>query len=383
MILIESTDFSEENFKNNQNEEEDNGSETDTINEEQENENLTFHNVPQQEELLQIEHKKLDDEYFKNLQDDEVETSDLNHLEPKLREAWIQMRKLDKKLALVSKKEKQVKKETIALIEKNRAELELLRLTSEHKESKSEAENTAHFLALTNVDLDGELENDLESNMSEILTPVFKTQVIDQNDSINGSRLENAKTATNESDNLNNSSSKSETSSNFTNNSKAKSSIKSNSKSKTKNQKGTEKNFIKRNIKLAQDAGGVLAMTDEEKQRLNEILLNLDNTDTRHSDMVQLNQENEMIVEYNPRSIELSDGDGFKPNRDELEKLSRINTALEKRNYSRNSNSRVSRTSQSQFSSFNVEQDAYHGLLVILKFRKNIFYHVFLSNSKF
>lgn len=315
---------------------------------------------------MPIEHKKLDDEYFKNLKDDEIETSDLNHLEPKLREAWIQMRKLDKKLALVSKKEKQVKKETIALIEKNRAELELLRLTSEHKESKSEAENTAHFLALTNVDLDGEFENDLESNMSEILTPVFKTQVVEQNDSTNGSRLETLKTPTNESDNLNNLSSKSQTSSNFTNSSKTKSSIKSNSKSKTKNPKDTEKNFIKRNIKLAQDAGGALAMTDEEKQRLNEILLDMDNFDAKKSNIVQINQDNEMIVEYNPRSIELLDGDGFKPNRDELEKLSRINTALEKRNYSRNSHSRVSGTSQSQFSSFNVEQDAYHGLLVIV-----------------
>jgi hypothetical protein len=38
--------------------------------------------------------------------DDDVETADLMHLEPKLRDAWIKMRKLDKKLARLGKKEK-------------------------------------------------------------------------------------------------------------------------------------------------------------------------------------------------------------------------------------------------------------------------------------
>ena len=81
--------------------------------------------------------------------DDFVETSDLMHLEPKLRDAWIKMRKLDKILVRVCKREKQVKRETLALIEKNRAELELLRLTTDHKVSNMEAQNTAHCVALS------------------------------------------------------------------------------------------------------------------------------------------------------------------------------------------------------------------------------------------
>ncbi|RNA22814.1 fibrous sheath-interacting 1, partial [Brachionus plicatilis] len=365
-LLKESSNFSEDKTGSNEIEEDPNDSETDTLNgnEEMENDNLSFQKVPQQQEPIFIEHKKLDDEFFKNLKnDDEIDTSDLNHLEPKLREAWIQMRKLDKKLALMIKKEKQVKRETIAFIEKNRAELELLRLTSDHKESKSEAENTAHFLALTNVDLDADPENDSESNLSySNLTPIFKTQVFDQNDSIDGSRVGTPKTPKT-ADYFENLPSNSETSSNFTQSSKTKSSTKANSKSKLKNQKGAEKNFIQRNIKLAQDTGGVLAMTEEEKQRLNEILLDMDSVDAKNSNVSQLNQENVMIVEYNPRLVVLSDGDGFKPNQDELEKLKRINTALEKRNYSRSTISRVSGISQSQFSSYTVDQDAYHGLL--------------------
>ncbi|CAF0747365.1 unnamed protein product [Brachionus calyciflorus] len=358
--------------------------EDETLEEEDDDEDLDYNNEPnsqtnsfvsssqndeKQSQPLAIEHKKLNDEYFKNLKDDDdVETSDLDHLEPKLREAWIQMRRLDKKLDLVSKKERQVKRETFALIQKNRAELELLRLNGEHKESKLETENTAHFLALTNVDLDEDFEKDFSSNESETLTPVFKTQIPDLNESDlnDSSRLSMPKKASIE--NKTNLPSKSDVSSNFTKSSKAKSSL--NSKSNiAQNKKSQEKNFIKRNIKLAQDAGGALAMTDEEKQRLNEILLDLDNLENNDKNKNNLGIMNggdnsTLLVEYNPMSVNLAEGDGFTPNHDELEKLKRINTALEKRNYSRNTSSRVSgMLSQSQFSNFHViEPESYYPL---------------------
>jgi HSP90 family molecular chaperone len=133
---------------------------------------------------------------YKNLNDDEIETADLAHLEPKLREAWIKMRKLDKILERVCKKERMVKKETINLIEKNRADLHQLRLTSDHKESKQEAENTAHFLALSYFDLDDEIERDEITNLNEdepMMTPVFKTQVpYNMDDLISNSDNKNA-----------------------------------------------------------------------------------------------------------------------------------------------------------------------------------------------
>lgn len=122
-------------------------------------------------------------------------------------------------------------------------------------------------------------------------------------------------------------------------------------------------------FKLAQDAGGVLAMTDEEKQRLNELLLDMDNfdNDKTRSNLAQPEGESAtFIVEYNPNAISLAQGDGFTPNKDEMEKLKRINTALEKRNYSRLTTSRISRMSGQLFQNSNphvIESDLYENLL--------------------
>ena len=125
--------------------------------------------------------------FGKENDDDDVETADLMHLEPKLRDAWIKMRKLDKKLARISKKEKQVKLETMALIEKNRAELEVLKYTSIHKESAIEIANTARFLSLAYCDIDEEVEKEYPLD-NEPSTPVFKTQLPDIDESQESSR---------------------------------------------------------------------------------------------------------------------------------------------------------------------------------------------------
>ncbi len=95
--------------------------------------------------------------------DDEIKTDDLNHLEPKLRDAWIEMRRLDKVLKRVSDKEKRVKTETKSLVEKYRVELDLLKMTSDRKESQQEQENTANYISLTYLDRNNELEDDDES----------------------------------------------------------------------------------------------------------------------------------------------------------------------------------------------------------------------------
>ena len=100
----------------------------------------------------------------------------MEHLEPKLREAWTQMRRLDKKLARCTLRERTVKKETAALIEKNRAEINQLRLAADRKETRWEAENTAHFLALAYHDLDEELGSEVDGELGPS-TPLFKTQV--------------------------------------------------------------------------------------------------------------------------------------------------------------------------------------------------------------
>lgn len=68
--------------------------------------------------------------------DSEIFIDDLVNMEEKLRDAWIKMRKLDKKLEKCCKQERMVKRETLALIEKNRAEIESLRIETNHKVDK-------------------------------------------------------------------------------------------------------------------------------------------------------------------------------------------------------------------------------------------------------
>ncbi len=263
-------------------------------------------------------------ETLKNNEEDEVETSDLAHLEPKLREAWIKMRKLDKILERVTKKEKIVKRETISLIEKNKAELEILRLTSDHKESKQEAENTAHFLALSYIDLDDEIEIDSLMDIKEAsTTPLFKTQVPNEMDEFFFSNSKNEEnnsyksTDTNKKNHESISSTKLKTSSNI---SEKKKKISVNVNVKRKNH--TEKDFINRNIQLVQDTGGALAMTEDEKQRLNEIMLDMeefeDVKENKNKDQFMIEEKNEntnYLVEYNPYTILLAEGDGFTPDR--------------------------------------------------------------------
>lgn len=113
-------------------------------------------------------------------------------------------------------------------------------------------------------------------------------------------------------------------------------------------------------------------MTDDEKQRLNELLLDMDNydSDKQRSLLNQIPESDNstFLIEYNPSAVSLAQGDGFTPNKDELDKLKRINTALEKRNYSRLTTSRVSSfsTHPQSNSSHVIDSEMYQGLLVTL-----------------
>jgi hypothetical protein len=193
-----------------------------------------------------INHLENKDEPIDYQIENEIETSDLQHLEPKLKEAWIKMRKLDKILEKVCLKEKKVKIETQQLISRNRKELELIRLNSEHKESKSEAENTAHFLSLSYINVDDDMIKELDFN-NEPSTPVFKTQLPDTDrDRINDSSL-NSHTRIKENDKLSK-----------TNSIKSSNNLSSNTNKTTHSQKKNsydpsdlhEKNFIRRNIEV-------------------------------------------------------------------------------------------------------------------------------------
>ena len=261
--------------------------------------------------------RKHNNYYNKEIDDDEIETSDLNHLEPKLRDAWIKMRKLDKKLANLNKKEKQVKRETLALIEKNRAELELLKYTSVHKESAIEIANTARFLSLTYCDIDDEIERDYPLD-SEPSTPVFKTQLpdIDENESLvdtNEAENDSTKKTPKKEANLSENSSKKNASASVSSSNKTKtqnSTTSSNKKNASKDQTNQSgKDFIKRNILLAQDDAGALAMTEDEKQRLNELMVDMDEYDKNRPAINEENVEGDtVVVEYNPFAVTIIQG---------------------------------------------------------------------------
>lgn len=98
---------------------------------------------------------------------------------------------------------------------------------------------------------------------------------------------------------------------------KKKSSISSNSTTNTKDtlkkSKVPEKDFIKRNIQLAKELGGTWALTDDEKQRLNELLK-------------EDEQENALAIPNQPIN-------GYAPSTSEIQRLKEIDDLLETEYY--------------------------------------------------
>jgi hypothetical protein len=114
-------------------------------------------------------------------------------------------------------------------------------------------------------------------------------------------------------------------------------------------------------------------MTEDEKSRLNEIMLDIDGFgDNKQVAIKEGSEENQtLIVDYNPFAVSLVQGDGFTPEKNALERLKHIDSVLEKRNSSRltshstasgftNSTNLKSATVTSNV----VEPDMYFGLMV-------------------
>ncbi len=116
-------------------------------------------------------------------------------------------------------------------------------------------------------------------------------------------------------------------------------------------------------------------MTDIERQRLDELLLDIDKFDANHKsiqpDAIDPDT-NTHIVEYNPFSVCLAPGDGFTPDEAEAAKLREIDTRLERRMSRLNSgaygsvasSSRLSTTTKkSNSTQHTVDADVYLNLL--------------------
>jgi hypothetical protein len=85
-----------------------------------------------------------------------------------------------------------------------------------------------------------------------------------------------------------------------------------------------------------QDSGGVLAMTAEEKKRLEELMAEIDETDDKIDVCLQAENNNlTYLVNYNPSLVVVDQGDGFTPNREDLERLKHIDSIIENRIVSR------------------------------------------------
>ncbi|CAF0841463.1 unnamed protein product [Adineta steineri] len=247
--------------------------------------------------------------FIKHLQEkyqaDKQDTLEIGN-EAKLDDAYLKMKRLDKALEEAFEKEKQVKVETMSLMKKLRSEMQSMTsiLPDDTNELSHTQSNLKRFLALDDeiLKLDGGY---LEYDNSNTPESIFKTQINDPLDDSN---------SVHKSDKV---SSNSNTKSSSLNKNKKKSSISSNStinsKDKSKQTKPPEKDFIKRNIQLAKEAGGAWALTDDEKQRLKQLL-----------------DEDEQV---NVVALPGSHINGYIPSINESQRLKEIDDLLEKEYY--------------------------------------------------
>ncbi|XP_078492269.1 uncharacterized protein LOC100176675 [Ciona intestinalis] len=220
----------------------------------------------------------------------EAKTNEEN-LDQKMEEAVARMRKLDGILAEKVQREKQVKRETLIYQKLLQSDL------NEPKQKESIPtdvnKNTVKFLAL--LPPPQQLEVLLERNEvsqppqpPQPPQPIFPTQIIEdttklKQDPSPPTRPHSSVEST--SDNLDHETTQ------------------RSSSSKCRSTKQNEKqNFIKRNIELVKEAGSYVQMTDEEKQRLSELLQDLNEEAFNETEMKMVpTQQNG----YSPDPIEL------------------------------------------------------------------------------
>ncbi|XP_055880155.1 fibrous sheath-interacting protein 1-like isoform X2 [Biomphalaria glabrata] len=217
-----------------------------------------------------------------------IDTDD--EMDPKLREAIIKMNKLDKILKKKVKQEKEVKKERLLLERRIRKEIGELEQGGSHvREIKL---NTEKFLSLElppshneGIKLDDEVK---------VFPPVFQTQI--DEDLLKQSKSGNNKTS--DSNHLDKSTTESRISTS------RQSDRSGTSMSKVGSKSNKSKNFIKRNKKLASQADEPIAMTDDEKRRLKELLDGID--DLPDVENIDESQETRLQISLQP-------GEGFCP----------------------------------------------------------------------
>ena len=177
-------------------------------------------------------------------------------------------------------------------------------LSTDPNEMSHTQTNLKRFLALDDeiLKLDGCVIDDNDDN-DHPTESIFKTQINDPLADSNSTHKSERESSTSETKSLPGKKKKTSLSSNST----------TNTKDSSKKDKVPEKDFIKRNIQLAKELGGTWALTDDEKQRLNELLKE---------------DEQETALALPNQSI-----NGYVPSMSDTQRLKEIDELLEKEYY--------------------------------------------------
>ncbi|XP_078593682.1 fibrous sheath-interacting protein 1-like [Branchiostoma floridae x Branchiostoma japonicum] len=244
--------------------------------------------------------------------------------DPKLRAAIKKMEKLDRILAKKMLREKEVKRQRMDLFKRLKDEMGDIKPEG-RDEQKEVSHNTMKFLALAPP----ESHNQVVYEENPEFVPVFQTQAEEDGRSTASSKAETQATTDRPSHRGTSGGQSSRTASQQSSVAGAASGkedqrrrrrSKKQSRSKGEGSGDKEKpDFIKRNIQLASDANSLIAMTDDEKKRLEELLENIDTEeDSQAAD-----------TPVNPFQLALVPGTGFTPEEDDMKALRDIDSKLQ------------------------------------------------------
>ncbi|XP_039260569.2 fibrous sheath-interacting protein 1-like isoform X1 [Styela clava] len=222
----------------------------------------------------------------------------------KLKTLIKKMKKYDRILLKKTKREKEVKRQTLIF---QKQLLEELASTTEKNETTA---NIGKYLAL--MPPPAQLQEMLDRLDKDEFVPIFPTQI---NFEKNGnSHILPGSASLPRFDK-------------YDDMEETKSSGRSNTNADTKQRSSSAKSaqngkidFIKRNIELAKDAGNYISMTEEEKKRLNELLSDLDQFENSLPSL----EGSDAIT--NPG---LFLGDGYKPDVDQMKRLAEIDEKIQ------------------------------------------------------
>ncbi|XP_038046402.1 fibrous sheath-interacting protein 1-like [Patiria miniata] len=234
--------------------------------------------------------------------------------DPKIREAMKKMQQLDRILAKKTLKEKEVKRQRLQAHRDMERELQGLRPEG-REEQREVLDNTSRYLAL----VPPASHSEGVSVEQEPVDPVFPTQPAEADSPVVGAKA-NGIQGTKATDSKSQQGNSTDRSSQAEGDDKAKRGGRRRAKGKGHNDTQSASNdFIQRNIDLASDAGNVIAMTDDEKKRLEELLQDVE---------MLVDEEEKPDSTRTMNALQLSAGVGYIPDATDQQALQDIDAKL-------------------------------------------------------